>query len=151
MNQNLFCGTLICQLSILQLGLKLECISSVEQGKALYMLHFRNNLRVNMVCWGNNQRLKVPMPNQNESISKHQNGNWHIDNQFFGPLEVTFGQTKGGKLYNITQRYLGQSKGLIFCISLHARTCNVWRYMLSRICRIIRRHFKCSLDTLIMT
>jgi len=36
--QNLYCGTLISPLSIWQLGLKLECINYVEQGKSLFTL-----------------------------------------------------------------------------------------------------------------
>jgi len=36
------------------------------------------------------------------------------------------------------------------CVLLATQTCKVWRYMLSRICRIFGHHFKCSVDTLIL-
>ena len=47
------------------------------------------------------------------------------------------------------QCHLGQSENWIFCVPLVTPTWNVWRNVLSRICRSIRRHFKHSVDTLI--
>jgi len=44
---------------------------------------------------------------------------------------------------------LDQSKDWIICVSLETCTCIVWRNILSRICRSIGRHFKCSINTLI--
>jgi len=49
-----------------------------------------------------------------------------------------------------TQCHLGQSKDWIFCEFLVTCTCNVWRNKLCCICWSIRRHFKCSVDTLIL-
>ena len=43
----------------------------------------------------------------------------------------------------------GQSEDRTFCALLVTCLCNVWRITLSRICQIIRRHFKHSLNTLI--
>ena len=49
------------------------------------------------------------------------------------------------------QLHFGQLEDCIFCVSLATLTCNVWRNMLSCICQNIRRHFKHSVDTLIVT
>ena len=73
--------------------------------------------------------------------------NRHIDNQFVGSSEIMFPWTIG--LSHIAQCHLGQSEDWIICVSLALYTCNVWRNMLSRICRSIEHHFKCSVNTIL--
>jgi len=50
------------------------------------------------------------------------------------------------------RRHLGQSEDRICCVSLVTRTCTVWRnvFFFLYISRSVGRHFKCSVDTLIL-
>jgi len=64
---------------------------------------------------------------------------------------MAFSLTKGRKLCNIiTHLILAKSEDWIFYVLLATCTCNIWRYMLSRIGRAIRCQFKPSIDTLIV-
>jgi len=56
--------------------------------------------------------------------------------------------TKGGTLRNvITHHVIWTNQKTVSFLFLPIWTCNVWRYMLSRICQSIERHFKRSFDT----
>ena len=68
--------------------------------------------------------------------------------QFVRPSEMMSSPTKDGKLCNIIMHNIIWY--WIFFNYLATHTCNVWRSMLSRICRRIGRHLKCSVDTLIV-
>jgi len=80
-------------------------------------------------------------------VSSH---NWHIDNPIVGTPEMTFGVQNCGKLRNvIMHKVISANQKSFLCIVDYSHTCYVERNELSRICRSIRHHFKCSDDTLI--
>ena len=81
------------------------------------------------------------------------NAKWYVNcvlcdicrtnNLFVRPFVMMFRLTKGWNLSNVNI-ILGQSDDWIICELLATRTCNVWCYVLSRICRSIRHHFNRS-------
>ena len=79
--------------------------------------------------------------------------NWRIDNPFVGPSEMALCFRKSGTLHYVI-RYMYNiilAKQMTeSCVALIMGTCKVWCNVLSRICRRIERHFKCSVDMLIM-
>jgi len=62
----------------------------------------------------------------------------------YGTIQNDICTIKGRKLLNVidAQCHFCQSDDWIFCVSLATRTCNVWRYVLSHICRSIGRHLE---------
>jgi len=80
-------------------------------------------------------------------------GDWPIANKFVGPSEMTLRLAKCGNLrsvitYNVIT---DQTEYWIFSVVPGMRTCNFCSSVLSRICRNIERHFKRSIETLIVT
>jgi len=71
---------------------------------------------------------------------------WCIDNPFVWPSKMTLCLTKSQIItYNVICAI--RRRNLLRIVG--SCTCNVWCNLLSRICRSIRHHFKCSIDMLI--
>jgi len=91
----------------------------------------------------------IPVDYQVHHTREQDCDNWYIHNLFVRPSEIMVGPMTGGKLGYVIS-HLGQYEDWIVCVYLATTTCNVWRNMLSRICRSMECHFKSSGDTLII-
>ena len=84
---------------------------------------------------------------------QHYQVNWRINNQFVGFVWNDVWTTKGGKLRNVIMHnviWANQKTEFEFWVSLATCICKIWCYVLSHICRSISRHFKHSVDMLMV-
>ena len=121
-----------------------------QSGKPIFVqaltVHTASKIRVFYLPLNvNEHRIFSPLP-WGRHVVTMVTGNLCIDNPFVvGPSEMTFGRQKAGNYnHNIITHNVIWVNQKTECFVYHWLWAagKVWRYVLSRICQSIRRHFK---------